>query len=176
MNRNNRGFTLIELLIVILIIGILAAVAIPVFLGQKDKARIRAINTSAGAIEREFKIIMDHFVQKAPMVFSTSAGQQGCFQHANAKSPNTCALIFPQLAAAGTYQDISDIISLYVLQMNEGLLAISPYDNKPLLTEDDSPVARNGHILITNTSDSSISISAWTDAGSNLVMVSVSSH
>ena len=42
---NRKGFTLIELLIVVVIIGILAAIAIPKFANTKDKAKIASMKT-----------------------------------------------------------------------------------------------------------------------------------
>ncbi len=43
MVRNKKGFTLIELLIVVVIIGILAAIAIPKFANTKEKAYVASM-------------------------------------------------------------------------------------------------------------------------------------
>ena len=69
--RNQKGFTLIELMIVIAIIGILAAIAIPNFIAYRNKAYCSAAESDAHTIAAG---VADYFAVPAHTMYPTMAG------------------------------------------------------------------------------------------------------
>ena len=64
LRGNSQGFTLIELMIVIAIIGILAAIAIPNFISYRDKAYCSSAETDVDSV---MAAIADYFSEPTNM-------------------------------------------------------------------------------------------------------------
>ena len=73
MVRNKKGFTLIELLIVVVIIGILAAIAIPKFANTKEKAYIASMKSDL----RNLVTAQEAYFSDNNSTYASSTGAMG---------------------------------------------------------------------------------------------------
>jgi type IV pilus assembly protein PilA len=70
--NNSKGFTLIELMIVIAIIGVLAAIAIPNFIAYRNKSYCNSAESDANNVAAS---ISDYFAVPEHTILDTAANQ-----------------------------------------------------------------------------------------------------
>ena len=118
--ESRKGFTLIELMVVILIVGILAAVAVPIMRGRIDSAKWSEANASAGAIRTTIRA---YIAEKGPSYTDYAADLHGGLDDSDIQAN----LGFSSSDLAGAFFDQKDyVISAVVADPPGCVITVGP--------------------------------------------------
>ncbi len=105
----SRGFTIVELLVVIVVIGILAAITIVSYTGITAKANTTANKNNANSVRRAAQMVYtDSATSTFPATGATSATVVANLNTGSAKIPTGLTVNNAQLAAGATIQYLTN--------------------------------------------------------------------
>jgi type IV pilus assembly protein PilA len=127
MFQKNKGFTLIELMIVVAIIGILAAIAIPAYQDYTVRARV----TEGLSLASSFKTIVAENAANGASDLSTGYGSVSQTKNVSAISVTTAGVI--QVTMNSNAKSVQFSLTPHDSQVSGTVLAVSVVPNGPVV-------------------------------------------